>query len=362
MEEYFFKADFRFDKYVNERLMEISDEGERRALKEIVRETIIPFYEYSESVYHELEKNLQPSYKSMDNGFEIITGIAHKESVDMLDDAMFPMKYSDLGDGVIDVKELKAHIANEEPYKVMQLFFMLDYKTIHTLEKSKRVFRGTIKGEYEEYPAEVVIKRNTSYLKQIRELYYVFEENGVEWKTICAPYLRKFFDVYIVRASCPDEQQIMGITIDFEELNEYIVYDLIPTWNIRFLEESTSAYPKLSFDQIHYEHCIFANRIKDKCDYLVCSQEHKLWEVFRQNGDLHIICDTDEPLRWKLIEVVFDSKNRGYDMPVFGNMNGHVNKKSCIHTKAEIIKFIKELEYNNILELLAKRHIVWMNL
>ena len=93
MDEFFIKTDFRFEKYINERLQEISDEGERRVLKDIVKETIIPFYEHSEMVYHQLEENLQQNYKDNNNGFGIITGIEYKDKVDITDDAMFPMKY-----------------------------------------------------------------------------------------------------------------------------------------------------------------------------------------------------------------------------------------------------------------------------
>ena len=79
MDDFFIKTDFRFEKYINERLQEISDEGERRVLKDIVKETLIPFYEHSENVYHQLEKNLQQNYKNNDNGFKIITGIEYKD-------------------------------------------------------------------------------------------------------------------------------------------------------------------------------------------------------------------------------------------------------------------------------------------
>lgn len=351
MDEFFIKTDFRFEKYINERLQEISDEGERRALKDIVKETLIPFYEHSEQVYHQLEENLQQNYKSNDNGFKIITGIEYKQKLDITDDAMFPMKYSDMSDVIIDVKELREHIANGKEYKVMQVFFKLDYRDIRMLEKSKRVFHGIVKGEYGEYPAELFVRKNTSYMNQIGELYYLFETNGLNWKTICAPYLSKFFDVYIINTKCPEDEEIMGISIDFEEFKESIEYDLIPIWNIRYLEESTSSYPSFAFDQIHYEHCIFGNRISDKCDYLVCTQEQKLWEVFRQNGDLHIICDADEPIRWKLMEINYNARKNNYDAPLFGNSDENVAGTRCIHTKGEITKYINALNYGDYLKL-----------
>lgn len=356
MDNFYIKSDFQFEKYINERLQEIGDEGERRALKEIVRETIIPFYEHSENAYHALERNLLQGQERNDNGYEIITGIEHRQKVDITDDTMFPMQYKDLNDTVIDVKKLRQHIARGVAYKVMQIFLKLDYRDIKILEKSSRVFQGIVKVEYGEYPAKVIIKRNTSYLEQISELYNIFEENGVEWRTPCTPYLRKFFDVYIVDSNCPEEEEIIGINIDFEEYEDCISYDMIPLWNIRHFEESTSAYPAFAFDQIHYEHCIFGNRINSNNDYLVCAKEQKLWEVFRKDGDLYIVCDEEEPLRWELIEIVRTSKKKSYNFPTYGNVSNSKKEIRCIHTKAEITKYIGELGYAEYLKLIDIKH------
>lgn len=356
MDDFYIKSDFQFEKYINERLQEIGDEGDRRALKEVIRETIIPFYEHSENAYHTLENNLLQMQDINDNQYEIITGIEHKQQIDITDDTMFPMQYEDLSDAIIDVRELRQHIAKGVPYKVMQIFLKLDYNQIKIFEKSIRVFHGIVKGEYGEYPAEFIVKRNTSYLGKISGLYDTFEENGVEWRTLCTPYLRKFYDVYMVGLECPEDENIIEINVDFEEYAECISYDMVPLWNIRRLEESTSAYPSFTFDKIHFNHCIFGNRINANNDYLVCAKEQKLWEVFRKNGDLHIVCDAEEPLRWELIEIVCASKKRSYHYPIYGNACNNKKGIRCIRTKAELTRYIGELGYAEYLKLTAITH------
>ena len=45
-------------------MMEISDEGERRALKEVMRETLVPFYEQTSAYMAEIENRLEQTQKS----------------------------------------------------------------------------------------------------------------------------------------------------------------------------------------------------------------------------------------------------------------------------------------------------------
>ena len=74
--------------------------------------------------------------------------------------------------------------------------------------------------------------------------------------------LYKFFDVKIVKTQCPADEMIQKITVDFEEYKQYAHFDLIPVWNIRMVEEKTGAYPELTIDQIHYDHCIYKGHFK----------------------------------------------------------------------------------------------------
>lgn len=350
MGEHFFESGFQFEKYINDRLLEVKDEDERRGLKEVMRETLIPFYKHVEDSYRQLEDRLTTGQCLKNNRYEIITGVEQRNKIDITEEAMVPMEYADLNEVVIDTKALRDTIASGQAYKIMTIFIALDYSELQRIEKEKRVYKASIHTEYSEYSAEVMLQKNVTYQNKLQELYQVFEANGVEWNTVCMPYLSKFFDVYILNTQCPDTEEIEGIKIDFEEYERHIIYDLIPMWNVRILEENTSAYPDFALDQIHYEHCVFGNRMKEERDYLVSAPDKKLWEVFRQNNDLHIICDEEQPVRWKLIEFGYDAWKQSYDMPLFGNLWSRKSNR-CIHTIAALKKYIEELGYETYLEL-----------
>ena len=345
MREHFFESGFKFEKYITERLLEIKDDEERRVLKEVMRETMIPFYQQVEAAYEELEDKITNA-KTVENArYEIITGIEHRGRVDVTEEAMVPMNYADLNETIIDTGELQDALGQGLPYKIMTIFVQMDYSELRRIEREKRVYKAVVYTEDGEYSADVILQKNISYQQQIKEVYYAFETTGTEWKTVCMPYIAKFFDVYITATQCPADEDIEGIKVNFEEYESKIIYDFIPMWNVRILEENTSAYPDLALDRIHYEHCIFGNRINEERDYLIATEDEKLWEVFRKDGDLHIVCDEETPRKWRLFEIGYDAWKQQYDMPIFGNYWHRKAGYRCIHTMAELRKTVAELGY-----------------
>ena len=91
-------------------------------------------------------------------------------------------------------------------------------------------------------------------------------------------------------------------------------------------------------------------------DYLVVSDNKKIWNTFRQNGEFHIITNEDKPTVWKILELGYDSLEKSYDMPIFRNLDCNINKR-CIHTIAEVRRYIVELGYDTRLKLLEVKQI-----
>ena len=352
MDNQYFDPDFQFEKYVNERLLEISDEGERRALKEVLQKTLIPFYEHAQRRFTELEARLVSSAEEQNRPYELITAVADRERIDVTDEAMFPMNYGDLNGTIVDGEEMLEKVRMGKPYPLFHVFLQADYPTLRKIQKEKRRFRGMIYTEDGEYRSEVRLVPNHSYLKQVAELYPVFERNGIAWKTACIPYLSKFFDVEVLETDCPEKQTITKYKIDFEEYAGMIKYDVVPMWNVRILKEKTGAYPDLAIDRVHYEHVIYRNRFAENCDYLIADKDVHLWNVFFQDGDMHIVCDDPNPRTWFFLEFNYMICKMKWETPYFGN-GGSDGKSVRIHTKAEIRRFFakldcKELEFVDV--------------
>lgn len=344
MENQFFEEDFRFDQYIRERLLEISDEGERRALKDVMQKTLIPFYEHVEGKYRDLSERLFMTTEMASAKPLLITGIEKRDKVDLTEDAMYPMNYADLNGVVVDAQEMMENVSAGKPYVIFRVFVEGNADLIRRIEKERRIFRGMIFTEDGEYHAEVRMVPNHSYTDQIARLYPIFENNGIAWTTVNMPYLNKFYDVEVLRTQCPEDENILKFQVDFEDYAKFVRFDLIPTWNVRFLTEKTGAYPDLAVDRVHYEHCIYRSHFKENRQYLVADAEVRLWDVFMQDGDLHVTCNDQNPRNWKLMELNDVALQRSNAYPVFHNGTAGVGRKGgCIHTKAEVKRFVDEL-------------------
>lgn len=348
MENLFFDSDFRFDKYLGDRLLEISDEGERRALKDVMSKTMLPFYELVEGKYRELSERLLTGTAVRGSSFDLITGIASRNKIDVTEDAMYPMNYGDLSDVMVDSGEMMEKVKAGRPYTIFRVFLQADAAVLRKLEKEMRHFRGTIYTQTEEYRTEVRLVRNQSYQTQIAGLYPLFENNGIKWKTVNMPYLSKFYDVQVLRSDCSDRETIQRFQIDFEEYARYVRYDVIPVWNVRFLSEKTGAYPDLALDRVHYEHCIYRSHFLEGREYLVAEEGIRLWDIFLQDGDMHIVCEEKNPRAWKLMEVNQKALKGVNEFPVYQNGAREALPVNCIHTKAEIKRFLDCLSCDDL--------------
>lgn len=344
----FFEDGFDYKKYIDERLLDVKDIDERQQLRNVVADMLIPFYERIEEQYKQIEDRVYESNNVSRGNYQIIIGIQPRNKIDITDTSMFPMQAQDMEEVEVQVEDLWSSMKQQKEYKIYSVFVQADYKKIKELENDKRIFRATVRTQWGEYPATVRLRKNHNYLNQIKELYQEFLNNGIEWKTVCAPYLYKIFDVLLITTQSPKEEVIQEITVSFEEFEPYVKYNYVPLWNIRQIIVKTSAYPTFCLDRIHYEHCIFGSRLKEENDYLVEGKK-QLWNVYRKDGDLYIQCDEKLAIDWGIKEFCHETSTKNYELPLMNNKI-KVSKRS-IRTIAEVKKYVSEMTNGKFVEL-----------
>ena len=184
----FFEDGFDYKKYIDERLLDMKDIDERHQLRNIVADMLIPFYEHVEASYKQIEERMFTAQSEAQGSFQVITGIQACSKIDVTDTSMFPMRMQDMGGQEIRVEDLLNAVKQGKEYKIYSVFVQADYRQIRELEECRRSFRAVIKTEYGEYPGTIRLSRNHEYIDMIKELYQEFINNGIEWKTVCAPY------------------------------------------------------------------------------------------------------------------------------------------------------------------------------
>lgn len=337
----FFEDGFQYKKYIQEKLLKIDDPEKRSKVRSAVEDMLIPFYEHVEESYKQLEEKLFNADNEYQCKFQLITAIEARDRIDTTDKSMFPMRMQDMEEQEILVEDLLQAVKHEKEYKIYTVFVQADYAHIKELERIGRTFHAVIRTGYGEYPATIRLQRNHEYIDMVKDLYQEFQNNGIQWKTVCAPYLYKIFDVNIVSAECPQDERIEEIKVFFEEYEPYIKYHYVPLWNIRQFSAMTSAYPSFCLDRIHYEHCIFKNKLVPENDYMVAGKKH-LWNITRRDGDLYIECDEKESCEWTLLEFCYESRTRYYELPVMKNEKSVSTR--YIRTIAEAKRYVEELE------------------
>lgn len=344
----FFEDGFDYKKYIDEQLLKVQDLERRSQLRNVVGDMLLPFYEHIEESYRQIEERMFDAQSESQRSFQIATCIEEKSKIDVTDTTMVPMREEDMENHEIPVQELLEALEQGKAYQIGTVFVYADYSVIREIENADRKYKAEVITGFGEYPAYVRLKKNKEYLDMIKNLYQEFMNNGVEWKTVCAPYLHKMFDMEVVSAECSKEEPIKQIKVYFEEYEPYIRYHYVPLWNIRKVPAKTSAYPSFCLDRIHYEHCVYGNKLKQTSDYLV-SGSRKLWSVYRTGSDLHIQCDEDNSVNWELYEFGHDPITREFTMPVMRN-EGSMHKR-YIRTVAEAKNYVEHMECGKYIQL-----------
>ena len=162
---------------------------------------MIPFYRHTEEAYRGFVERYRISAEASMGSCDVITGLMKRGKIDVTDHSFVPMIPEDAHKEVLSAQQMIEALEQGQSYKIMSIFIRLGYDRLRQIEQEQRYFRGTIYTDYSEYPMKVVIKKNERYPEKIRDLYRIFEENHVRWKSICAPYIEKIYDE-IGRASC----------------------------------------------------------------------------------------------------------------------------------------------------------------
>lgn len=346
------KDEFDPDAYHVSRLLEIENPAERAQAKRIYEAFFRPFYEYMGQRYEQLSEQMEQKFYGKDDDFYIVTGVCERSRLTLYEKSMLPMVPEDETEQTIEIAKIKQQLATAGRAFCYSVFMQTDTTAITELLSCKRRFRGTVYTEAGEVDAQFVVVRNTRYAEQIEKLKEIFMNNQIRWKPVSALYLNKMLDVYVVQMDDIPAEQVRRITIDFEEFSAFVKYQYVPVWNIGQIQKISGAYPLLQKDSLHYMHTIFKTQLQDTAQYLVANKTERYWGISRQDGDLLICSDKNEPVIWQLLELyeVKDMQtNREY--PFFTNQTGQQTGVRLNRTKGEIEKFVDGLKLDEYVKL-----------
>ena len=171
--------------------------AERSQLKEILKEVFMPLVEHQEAMQSRLEERVFNEVEDELGEYNIYATLVPRQKLKLLDGLLFPILAEEQEESLYEEEEMIEKIINGEQVVVSKIFLKRSRIEIEDLKEQERVFTGQIVTAKRDYNIKVKLEYNTEYIEKEKELYNIFLENGIKWRTINNPYIRKFFNVVI---------------------------------------------------------------------------------------------------------------------------------------------------------------------
>lgn len=357
MAESVFGSGFDLVSYASERALELQNLEDRSFYKTVVEKMMLELFQHIKEEQNALEGRIFSELKAEKYAYAIYIGLIDRDHYDATDEFLVPICLSDVKNDPISIADA---LDAEAPKLLGTIFVQHNAQEVQRFGASTQTFQGIIQTDVGEYQAFFRVKRSNRYLEQIAELYHVYLNNRIPWTTVCTAYLHKMFDVFLEKAEGLDKKsdaKIQRVKIDFGSYEEFVRRDVIPLWNLPIVQKNTSVYPVPCADHTHFEHIIFAHRLKAGCRYLVKNDTPSLQGTRYLNGDLYITCANAQPAAWSLFQVNPKPVRMNYLYPVLSNQ-----PKECfsadlkeyyrqgVKTKGELRRVIESYGYEGIVE------------
>ncbi len=340
-----FTDEFDLAGYVEQQAMKIEDLQNRELFRNIIGDMFSQLYQHMYAEYHGLEQRMLAELPRPVEAPDIMTGLCRRRDYDQTDKELYPMDAADLLEKKIPAADVLAHLQEGKAYALFPVFFAGETAQLQTILQQRRKFSGTVKSDYSEVSAAFELRPCRRYLQQMEELYGVTGQNGLPWRSVLAPYLYKFAEVWITSLDgWEDDQAVERVTIDYAEYRDVIHEDMVPLWNIQPWQAHTSCYPEPCMDRTSYEHRLYASQFPDASQYLLDQSAAEVRNVRWQGKDLVITCDQQEAADWSLLRFYPVNGAEKYGYRVYGNQHNQSFARNLLESYGQRIKTRTEVE------------------
>ncbi|QDX92966.1 normocyte-binding protein [Brevibacillus laterosporus] len=345
-----------------DRLNKLEDLDQRRMLKQLMTGVFVNLVEYQEEMNSKLEKRVFGELEDQQEKHDVYVTICSKDDWDPIHDYLYPMLPEDTLNKTCDMNSLVTQLNKKEEARLFTLFLQCDYPTIKQLLNNNRVFTGKLTTATNTKLINVRLEQNRTYMKEIEQLYTVFQKNSVPWKTVNNPYAYKFFDVILTGCDeqLDESEEILEITVDLEEWESCKRLDKIPLWNIQRLQLKNSGFPTPAMDRVNFEHVLSLRKTGTDHGYLVDGEEENIRYIKRTHDELTIVSPQEKAGIWDVLKIMqpVESKIGKLEYPLVSNkridsfLARYARKQAMIvRAKGEIIRIVHSFETADMLEL-----------
>ena len=329
---------------IKRQILEFESEALQKFFKENILESFEEIEKYLEQRINIIEKKVEETLNTEKKKLDICMTVMSEEEYRLNDGIFSPVDMVDFSDKTKKGINIR-NIITKKNMVVQTVYMELSDEEIKNLENRK--FNSYIEKNGEKFPVKIRIEKNKKYNEKIQELYYLFQKNGREWKTINSFYNDNFYDIILdeVEKEYIDLQDIQNFEYDLEEMEIKAKKNVFLVWNINRISVQSEDFVQPDEERIVYKYRLDYNQNRN---ILINSSNNKpFFLVYRDEAEnINVLSNEKQDLIWEVWEFM-DFSNIKYekelDFKIYSNAQINeriVNLNNKIRTKVELNRFL----------------------
>ena len=329
---------------IKRQILEFENEAQQKFFKENILENFEEIEKYLEQRINIIEKKVEETLNTEKKNLDICMTVMNEEEYRLNDGVFSPVDMVDFSDKTKKGINIR-NIITKKNMVVQTVYMELSDEEIKNLENRK--FNSYIEKNGEKFPVKIRIEKNKKYNEKIQELYYLFQKNGREWKTINSFYNDNFYDIILdeFEKEYIDLQDIQNFEYDLEEMEIKAKKNVFLVWNINRISVQSEDFVQPDEERIVYKYRLDYNQNRN---ILINSSNNKpFFLVYRDEAEnINVLSNEKQDLIWEVWEFM-DFSNIKYekelDFKIYSNAQINeriVNLNNKIRTKVELNRFL----------------------
>lgn len=329
---------------IKRQILEFESEALQKFFKENILENFEEIEKYLEQRINIIEKKVEETLNTEKKNLDICMTVMNEEEYRLNDGVFSPVDMVDFSDKTKKGINIR-NIITKKNMVVQTVYMELSDEEIKNLENRK--FNSYIEKNGEKFPVKIRIEKNKKYNEKIQELYYLFQKNGREWKTINSFYNDNFYDIILdeFEKEYIDLQDIQNFEYDLEEMEIKAKKNVFLVWNINRISVQSEDFVQPDEERIVYKYRLDYNQNRN---ILINSSNNKpFFLVYRDEAEnINVLSNEKQDLIWEVWEFM-DFSNIKYekelDFKIYSNAQINeriVNLNNKIRTKVELNRFV----------------------
>lgn len=329
---------------IKRQILEFESEALQKFFKENILENFEEIEKYLEQRINIIEKKVEETLNTEKKNLDICMTVMNEEEYRLNDGVFSPVDMVDFSDKTKKGINIR-NIITKKNMVVQTVYMELSDEEIKNLENRK--FNSYIEKNGEKFPVKIRIEKNKKYNEKIQELYYLFQKNGREWKTINSFYNDNFYDIILdeFEKEYIDLQDIQNFEYDLEEMEIKAKKNVFLVWNINRISVQSEDFVQPDEERIVYKYRLDYNQNRN---ILINSSNNKpFFLVYRDEAEnINVLSNEKQDLIWEVWEFM-DFSNIKYekelDFKIYSNAQINeriVNLNNKIRTKVELNRFL----------------------